>query len=194
MNDNTEIKFKIYIKYMVSHRCKLMVIDILDKMEIKFKSVELGMVHLYEELTKEQYKLLDINLRELKLEILETKKSILIEKIKNTVIEMIHHTKEIPNVNFSIYIAEKLDHDYTYLANMFMEVTGITIQHFVDIHKIEKVKELLIYDELTLTEIAFLLNFNSVQYLSGMFKKITGITSSKFKELNKNRFTNLENL
>ena len=122
------------------------------------------------------------------------KKVILIEKIKDVIIEMIHYSDELPEVNYSEYISEKLQHDYTYLSNSFSEEQGITIQHFIIIHKIEKVKELLLYDELNLTEIFYKLHYSSVAHLSNQFKKITGLSPSFFKKLKQKRQQNLENL
>ncbi|MBP7924524.1 MAG: helix-turn-helix transcriptional regulator, partial [Saprospiraceae bacterium] len=138
--------------------------------------------------------LLKTNLLRSGLELLDDKKSILIEKIKNVIIEMIHYSDEIPQVNYSNYISEKLGYDYTYLANTFSEVKGITIQQFIIIHKIERVKELLLYEELTLTEIAYQLHYSSVAHLSNQFKKITGLTPTYFKNLGKKRKNNLENI
>ena len=118
------------------------------------------------------------------------KKSVLIEKIKDVVIEMVHYEDELPKVNFSDYLTEKLGYNYTYLANLFSETEGTTIEHFIIIHKIERVKELIIYDELNLTEIAWKLHYSSVSHLSNQFKKITGLTPSFFKSLkNKKRIT-----
>jgi len=119
---------------------------------------------------------------------------VLIEKIKNVIVEMIHYADELPKTNFSDYIGEKLGHDYTYLANLFSEVEGTTIEHFIIAHKIEKVKELLVYDELTLTEISYKLNYSSVAHLSNQFKKVTGLTPTHFKQLKEKRRQGLENV
>jgi AraC-like DNA-binding protein len=128
------------------------------------------------------------------LELLDDKKSILIEKIKNVIIELIHYSEEVPKINFSNYLSEKLKYDYTYLANTFSEVKGITIQQFIIMDKIEKVKELLLYDELNLTEIAFKLNYSSVAHLSTQFKKVTGLSPSFYRQLKEKRNINLENI
>ena len=125
---------------------------------------------------------------------MEDKKSILVEKIKTLIIEMIHYTDELPKVNYSIYMSQKLNLNYTYLANLFAEVKGITIEQFIIIHKIERVKELIIYDELSLTEIASLMQYSSVAHLSKQFKKITGLTPSHFKQLKNKRRNPLEDL
>jgi len=185
---------KIYIKYMVSLRCKMMVKAELEKLGILYKTIDLGMVETYENIGDEQLEKLKKNLLKSGLELLDNKKSILIEKIKNVITEMIHYTDEIPKVNYSEYISEKLDYDYTYLANTFSEVKGITIQQFIIINKIEKVKELLLYDELNLTEISDKLHYSSVAHLSNQFKKITGLTPSFYKQLKKKRKKNLENM
>jgi AraC-like DNA-binding protein len=128
------------------------------------------------------------------LELLDDKRGILIERIKNVIIEMIHYMDEIPKVNYSDYISEKLGYDYTYLSNVFSEVKGVTIQQFIILHKIEKVKELLLYDELSLTEIAHKLHYSSVGHLSNQFKKITGLSPTYFKQLKEKRVQNLENM
>ena len=179
---------------MVSLRCKLMVKAELEKLGILYKTIDLGMVETYENINDELWEKLKNNLLKSGLELLDNKKSILIEKIKNVITEMIHYTDELPNVNYSDYISEKLDYDYTYLANTFSEVKGITIQQFIIINKIEKVKELLLYDELNLTEISYKLHYSSVAHLSNQFKKITGLTPSYYKQLKQKRMKNLENM
>ena len=185
---------KIYIKYMVSLRCKLMVKAELEKIGILYKTIDLGMVETFEIINDELWEKLKNNLLKSGLELLDNKKSILIEKIKNVITEMIHYSDELPDVNYSDYISEKLDYDYTYLANTFSEVKGVTIQQFIIINKIEKVKELLSYDELNLTEISNKLHYSSVAHLSNQFKKITGLTPSYYKQLKQKRMKNLENM
>lgn len=185
---------KLYIKYMVSLRCKMMVKEELQKLGLHYVVVDLGMVELLEDITKEQRRQLSINLLKSGLELLENKKSILIEKIKTVITEMIHYSAELPKVNYSEYISEKLGYDYTYLANTFSEVKGITIQQFIILHKIEKVKELILYDELNLSEIAYRLHYSSPAHLSNQFKKITGLTPSFYKKLKQKRNKNLENM
>ncbi|MCC6462898.1 MAG: helix-turn-helix domain-containing protein [Saprospiraceae bacterium] len=184
----------LYIKYMVSLRCKLMVKDELKKLGLRYITVDLGVVEIMEGITPEQREQLKRNLLRSGLELLDDKKAILIERIKNVIIEMIHYSDELPKVNYSDYISEKLDLDYTYLANVFSEVKGITIQQFIIIHKIEKVKELLLYDELNLTEISYKMHYSSVAHLSNQFKKITGLTPSFYKQLKKKRKENLESV
>lgn len=185
---------KLYIKYMVSLRCKMMVKEELKKLGLRYVVVDLGMAEIMEDISQEQHDQLKENLHKSGLELLDDKKAILIEKIKNLIIEMIHYTDELPHVNYSDYISEKLNYDYTYLSNIFTEVKGITIQQYIIIHKIERVKELLLYDELNLTEIAYKLHYSSVAHLSNQFKKITGLSPSYFKQLKQKRLGNLENM
>jgi len=179
---------------MVSLRCKMVVKDELTKLGFLNANVDLGMAEILEDLPLNLRETLRINLLRFGLELLEDKKSILIEQIKNVIIEMIHYADETPKVNYSDYISEKLKYDYTYLSNTFSEVKGITIQQFIIIHKIEKVKELLLYDELNLTEISYRLNYSSVSHLSNQFKKITGLSPSFYKQLKQKRNSNLENV
>ena len=179
---------------MVSLRCKMVVHEELNSLGIKHAVVDLGMVEILDDITLKQREILKENLSKSGLELLDDKKSILIEKIKNVIIEMIHYSDELPKENFSDYISEKLGYDYTYLANTFSEVKGITIQHFIIVNKIEKVKELLLYDELNLTEISYKLNYSSVAHLSNQFKKITGLSPSFYKQLKQKRTNNLEDL
>jgi len=171
-----------------------MVKEELKKLGLHYVIVELGMVDIMEEITPEQHDLLKKNLLKSGLELLDDKKTILIEKIKNVIIEMIHYTDEVPKVNYSDYISEKLKYDYTYLSNIFSEVKGITIQQYIIFHKIERAKELLLYDELNLTEIADRLHYSSVAHLSNQFKKITGLSPSFYKQMKNKRESNLENL
>lgn len=179
---------------MVSLRCKMLVKEELNKIGLHYIVVDLGSVEILEDITEEEHGLLKKNLLRSGLELLDNKKSILIDKIKNVIIDMIHNSEEVPKINYSDYISEKLKYDYTYLANIFSEVNGITIQQFIIIHKIEKVKELLLYNELNLTEIAHKLHYSSVAHLSNQFKKITGLSPSFYKRLKEKRKENLENL
>ena len=179
---------------MVSHRCKMMVIDELKKVGLQHTAVDLGMVETLQDLSEEQRSLLKENLLKSGLELLDDKKSILIERIKNLIVEMIHYSDQLPTLNYSEYISNKLQYDYTYLSNIFSEVKGTTIQQFIIIHKIERVKELLLYDELNLTEIAYKLHYSSVAHLSNQFKKVTGLSPSFFKKLKQKRIGNLENM
>jgi AraC-like DNA-binding protein len=185
---------KIYIKYMVSLRCKMFVKDELKRLGLSSVSVELGMIEVQDDIKDQQMEALSEGLKKGGLELLDDKKNILVEKIKNVIIEMIHFTDELPKVNDSDYISEKLGYDYTYLSNTFTEVKGMTIQQYIIQHKIERVKELLMYDELTLTEIAWKLRYSSVAHLSNQFKKNTGLTPTYFKEIKERRKMNLEDL
>lgn len=178
---------------MVSLRCKMVVKQELKKLGLHYVIVDLGMIEVLEDMTDEQRKLLKENLLKFGLELLDDKKNILIEKIKNVITNMVQYSDDIPKVNYSDYIAEKLNYDYTYLANCFSEIKGITIQQYIISQKIERVKELLIYDELNLTEIAYKLHYSSVAHLSNQFKKVTGLTPSFYKNLKEKRKANLEN-
>jgi AraC-like DNA-binding protein len=179
---------------MVSLRCKMVVKEELHNLGLNYVILDLGMVDVLEDITDIQRERLRFNLLKSGLELMDDKKAILIERIKNVIIEMIHFADELPKVNCSDYISEKLNYNYTYLANTFSEVKGITIQQFIIINKIEKAKELLLYDELNLTEISYKLNYSSVAHLSNQFKKITGLSPSFYKELKQKRKGNLENL
>jgi AraC-like DNA-binding protein len=179
---------------MVSIRCKMAVKSELDKLGLHYRKVDLGEVDIRENITPEQRNQLKTSLLKSGLELMDDKKAILIEKIKNVIIEMIHYADEPPKTNFSDYLCEKLNYDYTYLANLFSEVTGITIEHFIISHKIERVKELLIYDELNLTEISYKLNYSSVAHLSNQFKKVTGLTPTFFKQLKYKKRITLDNV
>lgn len=185
---------KLYIKYMVSLRCKMMVKEELSKLGLHYSEVDLGVVDIKENISNDQREQLRTNLQHSGLELLDDKRTILIERIKNIVIETVHYSDEVPKVNFSDHISEKLGYDYTYLANIFSEVKGITIQQFIIIHKIERVKELLLYDELSLTEISYRLHYSSVAHLSTQFKKITGLSPTFYKLLKKKRMRNLEDV
>ena len=179
---------------MVSARCKIVVKEELKKMDIHYVMVELGEVEMMESLSAADREALKLALLHLGLELMDDKKSMLIEKIKNIVIEVVHHSEEPLKIKFSEHLYNKLQHDYTYLSNLFSEVQGITIEHFMIAHKIEKVKELLVYNELSLTEIAFAMNYSSVAHLSTQFKKVTGLTPSHFKKLKDKRRNALDNI
>jgi len=168
----------------------------LERIGLHYTSVELGEADIQENITPEQYELLNIALKKSGLELMDDKKSMLIEKIKTVIVELIHYSDndEELKINFSDYLSEKLQYNYTYLANLFSEVQGTTIEHYIIYHKIERVKELLVYDELTLTEIAYKLNYSSVAHLSNQFKKVTGLTASHFKKLRNKRRTSLEDI
>ncbi|MDQ2864141.1 MAG: AraC family transcriptional regulator [Bacteroidota bacterium] len=179
---------------MVSLRCKMTVKKELKKLGLEYVIIDFGMLEILEDITIEQRELLRVSLLKLRLQLLDDKTNILIEKIKSVIIEMINLSDKLPELTYSDYISKKLHQDYTYLANLFSEVFGITIQQFIIINKIEKVKELLLYDNLNLTEIAFKLHYSNLAHLSNQFKKITGLSPSFFKKLKQKRQSNLENL
>ncbi|MER2996634.1 helix-turn-helix domain-containing protein [Pontibacter populi] len=184
----------LFIKYMVSLRCKMLVKAELFNLGLQYVVVDLGTVEIVGTITPEQRIQLKENLLVSGLELLDDRKSILVEKIKNVIIEMVHYSDESPKSNYSDYISDKLNYDYTYLANIFSEVNGITIQQFIISHKIERVKELLLYKELNLTEIAHRLHYSSVAHLSNQFKKVTGLSPTVYKKLQHKRSDNLENV
>jgi len=185
---------KLYIKYMVSNRCKMAVKEELRKLGLHFILVDLGEVDIMENITTEQRGQLKTALLNSGLELMDDKRAVLIEKIKSVIIEMVHHTDELIKINFSEFLSEKLHHDYTYLANLFSEVQGTTIEQFIISHKIERIKELIIYDELNITEIAWKMNYSSVAHLSNQFKKVTGLSPSHFKQLKEKRRSPIEEI
>jgi len=184
----------LYIKNMVCDRCKLVVRTELKKLRIRHVSVELGEVFLENELTDKQFSEFNKNLQALGFEIIDNNNVRIIEKIKNIIIDLIHHSKAEIKINYSDYIAEKLKKDYTYLSNLFSEIEGNTIEKYIIHQKIERVKELLVYNELTLSEIAYQMGYSSVAYLSGVFKKVTGLTPSHFKEIRENKRKSLDKI
>src|SRR5688572_15720094 len=185
---------RLFIKNMVSLRCKMVVKAELESLGLNAKVIELGEVDIDEILSNELRDTLKLALLRSGLELLEDKKSILIERIKNIIVEMIHYSDEPPKTNFSDFLSSKLNYDYNYLSNLFSEVKGTTIAHFIISHKIERAKELLVYDELNLTEIAEKLHYSSVAHLSNQFKKVTGLTPSFFKQMKNKRMNAHESL
>ena len=172
----------------------MMVKEELKKLGLHFIVVDLGEVEIMENISDAQRKELKSALMYSGLELMDDKKAVLIERIKNVITEMIHYTDELPVVNYSNYISEKLHYDYTYLSNLFSEVKGMTIQQFIIIHKVERIKELIIYDELNITEIAWKMNYSSVAHLSNQFKKVTGLSPSHFKQLKDKRRCPIEDI
>jgi AraC-like DNA-binding protein len=166
----------------------------LEKLGLHYLSVDLGEAEIVENPSAEQLNELNTALRKSGLELMENKKSILVEKIKSIIIELVHYNDDQIKINLSVYLSEKLNFNYTYLANLFTEVKGTTIEQFYLAHKIEKVKELLIYDELNLTEIAWKMHYSSVAHLSNQFKKMTGLTPTHFKNLKNKRRSTLGNM
>jgi AraC-like DNA-binding protein len=185
---------KLLIQNMVSLRCKLLVKAELEKLGLAYHSIELGEVILQNPISQEQKSKLTEILHSSGLEIMDDKNTMLIEKIKNTIVEMVHYTDEFPSIKHSVYLSEQLHKDYQSLSHLFSQIKGITIEHFIIIHKIERAKELIMYDELNLSEIALKLNYSSVAHLSHQFKKITGLTPSFFKRIQKKKRNNLEDL
>jgi len=166
----------------------------LEKLGLRYIDVNIGEADIIDNIGPEELQKLDKALRKSGLLLMDDKKSILVEKIKAVIIELVHYTDEQIKINLSDYLCEKLNYDYTYLANLFSEVKGVTIEKFYLTHKIEKVKELIIYDELNLTEIAYRMNYSSVAHLSNQFKKFTGLTPSHFRKLRNKRRDTLEDV
>jgi len=179
---------------MVSLRCKLLVKNELAKLGIVHYSIDLGEVDIQGELSEHMRELLQTALHKSGLELMDDKKAILIEKIKNIIVEMIHYSDEMPKVNFSVFLSQKLNQDYKVLSELFTRTKGMTIEHYIILQKIERVKELIMYDELNLSEIAWKLNYSSVAHLSNQFKKITGLTPTFFKSLKRKNRSTLESL
>lgn len=179
---------------MVSIRCKIIVRQELENLGLHHTIIELGEVQIEEDISTEIKIKLSSALLKSGLELMDDKKAILIEKIKNVVVEMIHYSDDLPKTNFSDFLSKKLKYEYNYLSTLFSEVKGTTIEHFIISHKIERAKELLIYNEHSLTEIAHLLHYSSVAHLSNQFKKVTGLTPTFFKKMKHKRLIALENL
>ena len=179
---------------MVCIRCKMVVKKELAKLGLHYSTVELGEVELLSTISPGQHDQFKAALLKSGLELMDDKKSVLIQKIKNIIVELVHYSEEPPTMKFSEFLSQRLNHDYTYLANLFSEVQGTTIEKFFIAHKIERVKELLVYDELNLTEIAYLMHYSSVAHLSTQFKKVTGLTPSHFKQLRNKRRSMLEDV
>jgi len=188
------IHLKLYIKYMVSNRCKMAVKEILKKLGLHFVVVDLGEIDIMEDISGNRLENFRIALSDGGFELMDDTKAILIERIINVIIQMVHHTEEMIKINFSEFLSEKLSHDYNYMSKIFSEVKGITIQQFIIIHKIEKIKELLLYGELNLTEISYRLNYSSVSHLSNQFRKVTGLSPSDFKHLKSKKRSSIEDI
>ena len=174
---------KLYIKNMVCNRCVMVVRDEMEKLGLDVSNVILGEVWLNQELSNEQKEKVRETLEPLGFELIDDRKSRNIEKIKNIIIDLVHHKDSLLQTNLSDLLSAELNHDYSYLSNLFSEVEGTTIEKYFIAQKIEKVKELLVYDELSLSEIAYRLNYSSVAYLSNQFKKVTGLTPSHFRQI-----------
>jgi AraC-like DNA-binding protein len=185
---------KLFIKYMVSDRCKLAVKEELTKLGLHFIIVALGEVEIMEELSAGQLISLKTGLQQSGFELIDDKKGMMIEKIKNIIIKMVHQENSLIKMNFSAYLSQELRHDYNYMSNLFSEVQGITIEKFIIAHKTERIKELIIYGELNITEIAEKMNYSSVAHLSNQFKKATGLSPSHFKQLKNKRRSPIEDI
>lgn len=185
---------KLYIKYMVSNCCKLMVKEEFNKLNIKISSIELGELEVQQKISVRQFDKIRAALLRNGHEIMEDKKSIQIERVKNAIIDMIHYSDELPEVNYSDYLSDKLECDYTSLSSLFSEVTGSTLQQFIIVNKIERAKELIIYNELSIKEIAYKLHYSSLPHFSNQFKKLTGLSPVYFKALKKRKRIALEHL
>jgi AraC-like DNA-binding protein len=179
---------------MVSIRCQMVVKAELDKLGLSYTQVKIGEADLTGKIQPEQLEQLNAGLKKAGLVLMDNKKSILVEKIKIAIIELVHYSEGQIKVNLSDFLSENLNYNYTYLANLFSEVKGITIEKFYLTHKIERVKELIVYDELKLSEIAYRMNYSSVAHLSNQFKKFTGLTPTHFKKLKTKRRDTLENV
>jgi AraC-like DNA-binding protein len=185
---------KLYIKNMVCGRCEMAVTSELKKMQIPILSIKLGEVELSRHLEENEKQTLAKNLNALGFELLDDKISKTIERIKNRIIDLVHYQNEKLKINLSTYLAEDLKQDYSTLSNLFSETEGTTIEHYFIAQKIERAKELLIYNELTLSEIAIQLNYSNVAHLSNQFKKVTGFTPTHFKKLKDAKRKQIDNL
>jgi AraC-like DNA-binding protein len=179
---------------MVSNRCKIVVKEVFTRQGLHVNRLELGEAETLETVSNDVYFKLKTSLQNKGFEIIEDKRAVLIERIKNKVIDMVHHSDNSIKVNFSDYLSVSLNHNYTYMANVFSQEQGISIEQFIISHKIERIKELILYDELNITEIACKLNYSSVAHMSGQFKKYTGLTPSYFKKLKLKRLEPIEKI
>ena len=185
---------KLYIKNMVCSRCKMVVKSEFEKLGLPTISVELGEVELEKEISDEQKEVLLENLQVLGFDLIDDKKTKTVERIKNLIVDLVHHKNNDLKINLSDYLAENLNQDYNSVSNLFSEIENTTIEKYFISQKIEKVKELLIYNELSLSEIADILNYSNVAHLSNQFKKITGFTPTSFKQLKDKKRIQIENI
>jgi AraC-like DNA-binding protein len=185
---------KLYIRNMICAACKLVVKSELEKFGVQCTSIELGEIEINDSLSNEQILEFDKAIRCLGFELMDDKKSYIIEKIKHAIFELVHYSDQDLKMGYSDYISLKVNHNYNYLSNLFSEVTGTTIERYIITRKIDRVKELLVYDNLNLSEIAFRMNYSSVSHLSAQFKKVTGLTPSYFKQLKLTRLPMAHNL
>ena len=185
---------KIYVKNMACESCKVFVKDVLEELDISTVKVELGEIETKENVSDEEKLLLNKKIKEVGLELLEKKQGVLIEKIRQVMIEYVYKSDEKPNIKFSVMLSEELGHNYTYLANFFSEVEATTIEQFIIALKIERIKELIIFGEDSFSEIAYKLHYSSVSHLSTQFKKVTGLSPKHFKELKERRRITIQNI
>ena len=185
---------KLYIKNMVCSRCKMVVKAQLESKGLRPLSVNLGEVEIEGDLSKNQLSQLDTSLKSLGFELIDDRKSQTIEKIKTAIVTLVHHSDHDIKTNLSSFITSQIHQDYNYLSNLFSEVEGTTIEKYFIAQRIERVKELIVYDELSLSEIADQLGYSSVAYLSNQFKKVTGLTPSHFKQLKDKKRKALDHL
>lgn len=185
---------KLYIKNMVCSRCKMVVKSEFEKLGLQPTTVELGEVELEKEISDEQKEVLLENLQVLGFDLIDDKKTKTVERIKNLIVDLVHHKNNELKINLSDYLAENLNQDYNSLSNLFSEIENTTIEKYFISQKIEKVKELLIYNELSLSEIADILNYSNVAHLSNQFKKITGFTPTSFKQSKDKMRIQIENI
>lgn len=172
---------------MACESCKIVVKEALEELDITPVKVELGEIETKQDVSNEEKKELNSKIKKAGLELLEKKQGVLIEKIRQVAIDYVYKSDKKPNLKFSVLLSKELNHSYAYLANFFAEVEASTIEQFVISLKIERIKELILFEEDTLTEIAFKLHYSSVAHLSNQFKKVTGLTPSHFKELKEKR-------
>jgi YesN/AraC family two-component response regulator len=180
---------KIYVRNMACESCKIFVKEVLDELHIKTVNVGLGEIETKDEVTSADKQKLNTKIKRAGLELLEKKNGVLIEKIRAVIVDYVYNTDEQPNIKFSILLSGKLSHDYVYLANFFSEVEATTIEQYLIALKIERIKELILFDELSLTQISYKLKYSSVAHLSNQFKKMTGLTPTHFKKLKEKRLT-----
>ncbi len=185
---------KIYVKNMACESCKIVVKKALTELDISPVKVELGEIETKQDLTIEEKKELNNKIKSAGLELLEKKQGVLIEKIRKVIYNYVYKSDEKPNIKFSVLLSEELNHNYNYLANFFSEVEATTIEQFILALKIERIKELIIFGEDTLSEIAYKLHYSSVAHLSAQFKKITGLTPSHFRALKEKRRITIQNI
>lgn len=185
---------KIYVKNMACESCKIILKEALEELDISTIKIELGEIEVKEELTTSEKKKLNSKIKKAGLELLEKKQGILIEKIRTVIIDYVYNSDEKPVIKFSVLLSEKLNHSYTYLANFFSEIEASTIEQYVISLKVERIKELIILEEHTLSAIAFKLHYSSVSHLSNQFKKATGLTPSHFKRLKEKRRITIQNI